>query len=97
MAAKKKRARRNAGDAVLRAVGDEARAIIDASQREPHVPINISNAAIARAAKAAYERFVKEAGYEHDARIREWGKLSYTHQARWAAIARAVLESVKGT
>lgn len=46
---------------------------------------------LTRAAQAAYERFVKEAGFEKDARIREWGKLSYIHQKRWLAIAEAVL------
>lgn len=52
---------------------------------------------LARAAKAAYEKFVKEAGFEHDARVREWNKLSYVHQARWVTIARAVLESVEAS
>jgi hypothetical protein len=52
---------------------------------------------LARAAKAAYDKFVKEAGFEHDARIREWGKLSYVHQSRWVAIVRAVLESLEAS
>lgn len=47
----------------------------------------------ARAAKAAYESFIKEAGYDKDARVREWEKLSYVHQRRWLAIARAVLSA----
>lgn len=55
----------------------------------------IDDKTIALAAKAAYERFVKEAGFEHDARIRDWGKLAYPHQRRWAAIARAVIESFR--
>lgn len=46
-----------------------------------------------RCARAAYKSFVKEAGYEHDARITEFDRLSPLHQGRWSAIARAVLDT----
>lgn len=55
--------------------------------------IDDNSGSIARASEAAYNRFVREAGYEHDARIREWKKLDGVHQKRWVAIARAVIQA----
>lgn len=56
----------------------------------------IDSEGLARAAKAAYQVFVREAGFQHDARIVEWEKLQAVHQRRWEAIARAVIEASRG-
>lgn len=60
---------------------------------ERTILIQDNKASIARAAKAAYERFVREAGFEHDSRIKEWKNLDGLHQRRWVAIARAVIQA----
>lgn len=57
---------------------------------------SINKKNLARAAKAAYERFVRESGYEHDSRIREWKKLKEVHRIRWTAIAGAVITAFGG-
>lgn len=51
---------------------------------------------LARCARVAYERFLKEAGYEHDARCPKWEGLKTFHQRRWASIARAVIIASRG-
>ena len=48
---------------------------------------------LARAARATYETWIKEAGFQNDARVKEWGKLNTIHQGRWTSIARAVIKS----
>lgn len=56
----------------------------------------VDNKTLARAARAAYERFIIEAGFKNDARIKDWKNLDYTHQRRWASIARTVIETSRG-
>lgn len=56
-------------------------------------PKRISKAIIAKAARVAYNRWVKEAGFEHDARISEWEKLEEVHRERWGCVARAIIET----
>lgn len=58
--------------------------------------MKLDSKTLARAAKAAYERFVREAGFQNDARIKDWEKLSYVHQERWIAIASAVFAAGEG-
>lgn len=59
-------------------------------------PKRYSKPVLMKAAEAAYKTFVKEAGYELDARVPEWKGQKPIHQERWCAIARAVLESADG-
>ena len=49
------------------------------------------------AARTAYESFVREAGYEKDARIQDWDKLKVRHHARWRTIAQNVIDAATGT
>lgn len=47
------------------------------------------------AAKAAYVGFVRECGYEKDARVVDFEKLSSKQQERWKNVARDVLAAYK--
>jgi hypothetical protein len=53
----------------------------------------LSPKVLARAAKAAYERFVKELGMQNDARVKDWENLANVHKQRWGLVVRAVFES----
>lgn len=73
----------------------KARVKVKSTRDAAHVAkavFDIDKKTLARCAKAAYERFITEAGFEHDARIVAWDKLKEVHRLRWAAIARAVLK-----
>lgn len=50
---------------------------------------------LARAAKAGYESWVKEAGFEHDARIKAWRMQTHEVQSRWVTHARAILDAAE--
>lgn len=53
----------------------------------------IDETVIARAAKAAYQGYLKAIRADKNASTPEWRSLSYPTHWRWATIARAVIES----
>lgn len=53
----------------------------------------IDETVIARAAKSAYEAYLRAIRADKNAATPEWRSLSYVTHWRWACIARAVLES----
>jgi hypothetical protein len=57
-------------------------------------PKRLSEAAASVGGRTAYESWVREAGFEKDARILEWGSLEPIHRERWSNIARAVYSAV---
>lgn len=93
MATKPKRSKlRQVYDAQMTRMQAEAHAEAAGVYEGRRQPKRHDKATLRRCGKAAYGSFVKEAGYEHDARVCEWEGLKPIHHQRWTAIARAVLD-----
>lgn len=61
------------------------------------IKLNDSKWDLDAAARAAYESFVREAGYEKNALVPEWDKLKSFHHDRWRTVAQNVIDAATGT
>lgn len=72
------------GDATLRAVAATVK------------PAELTGRQLIAGGRAAYDAWVREAGYAKDARIKPYDKLKVYSHPRWERIARDVYNAIKG-